>query len=136
MRIKEYIIKNNLITNSGYNKLVKFPAGGEKLIVDKWLDDHSNVKFFIEQWIWSLTPFVDNKKYPNCIFFMNRKGKYVFEFDSNTERLFIRYDNFWSQLLKTYSMKNCDIGIVLKCMVLKDVKLKKKHSIIKILKNI
>ena len=122
MTIKEYIIKKYLKSESAYLKLYKLSVG-EKIITQKWLEDHQNIKSFVSDWLIDLFAFY-NTEHPNTTFFMKSNGDFVFEYNKVELDLFVRYEGFWSVLTRKYSMKYSDAYLVIKYMVEEGFKFK------------
>ncbi len=71
---------------------------------------------FIKSILDDLIPFKYNN-YANSMFYMNSEGKWILEQDDKSNRLWIRYDDFWGVLDKTFSIEYDDIKNLLKYMV-------------------
>lgn len=76
---------------------------------------------FTESKIKDLIIFNDDK-YPTSTFYMSSKGKWILEEDFINNKLYIRYEDFWSVLNRKFKMKNDDIQMFLKYMIEKKFK--------------
>jgi len=88
--------KISQITNNGI-------TSEEKEIIDFILDK-----------IKDLTLFIDEYDYHN---YMNSKGECLFQQDDRFDRLWVRYEDFWSVLEKKYSLDYGDIQSIIKSMI-------------------
>ena len=77
---------------------------------------------FILTKIKDLTLFIDDMH--NSHNYMNSKGEIIFEQDEENERLWVRYQDFWSVLEDKYSLTYDDIRVIIKSMVETTYKIK------------
>ena len=68
-------------------------------------------------------PKVDNKKYPNIIFYF-KDDKFYFEYDTKNGYFYCNYDKVWSVFETKYSMRYNEIQLFIKDMVRKHFKFK------------
>ncbi len=71
---------------------------------------------FIESWLNDLIPFKYNY-FPEHIFYMNKKGLCVFEYDPENNHIWFRYEKFWKVLHLKYEMLNIHIKDILQYMI-------------------
>ena len=71
------------------------------------------VEFILDK-IKDLTLFIDED---GCHNYMNSKDEWIFEQDEKNDRLYVKYDGFWSVLEKKYSLNRDDIQDIIKGMV-------------------
>ncbi len=71
---------------------------------------------FIKGILNDIIPF-KHEKYPNSIFYMNRKGEWIFEQDNRRNEFYVRYSTVWSILQNIYSIKYIDIQEFIKYMI-------------------
>ncbi len=96
----------NLIRKYKISKILNQPLESiEKEIID-----------FIHSWLSNLIPFKMDE-YPDSIFYMKEDGRYVLEQNNKKDRLWVRYNDFWSVLESKYLMKYKDIQDILKFMI-------------------
>jgi hypothetical protein len=84
-------------------------------------DTEKEIVEFILDKIKDLTLFIDEY---GCHNYMNSKGEWIFQQDEKNDTLLVRYDNFWSVLVKKYSLNRDDIQVIIKGMVETTYKMK------------
>ncbi len=70
---------------------------------------------FMKSILEDLTIF-KHKDYPDCIYYINSEGDFIFEQDFKTNIFYIRYNNVWEVLETKYRMKDLDIQELIKYM--------------------
>ncbi len=79
-------------------------------------DNDKTVLDFIQDILKDLTPFV-HKEYPESIFLMNSKNKWILLHSPRFKYLGIRHDGFWQVLDEKYKLSNNDIESILKYLL-------------------
>ncbi len=95
----------NLIRSIKINKLGVAIPEKELEIID-----------FVKSMLSDLIPFKFDD-YPESIFYMSSAGKWILEQDYKNDRMWIRFNTFWSVLENKYSMGYDDIQTLLKYMI-------------------
>jgi hypothetical protein len=85
-----------------------------QLLDEPLLGKDKEIVEFILNKIKDLTIFIDGY---GCHNYENSKDEWIFEQDEKNDRLWVRYQGFWSVLEKRYSLNRDDIQDIIKGMV-------------------
>lgn len=73
----------------------------KRLLIEKYPPPNPEIKFL--DLIDNLEFRIDNKKYPNCLFWF-RDEKLVFHYDDDFKELYCNYKNYWKYFDKEYNL--------------------------------
>jgi hypothetical protein len=92
-----------------------------QLLDEPLSNDEKLIIGFISHKLKNLTLLIDDD---GCYNYMNSKGEFIFKYNEEDDRLWVRYYGFWSVLIERFSLSEYDVRDIIKGMVETTYKIK------------